>query len=120
MSDWPARPCTLASVNPTLRTVSIIPGIENFAPERTETSNGSSGSPSFLPRASSSAARWSAISASNPSGARPAARYARHASVEIVNPGGTGSPSFTISARFAPLPPSRSFWSLSPLEKSKT
>jgi hypothetical protein len=40
-------------------------------------------------------------------------------SVEIVN-GGTGSPSFTISARFAPFPPSRSFWSLSPSEKSKT
>ena len=26
-----------------LRTVSIIPGIENFAPERTDTSSGSSG-----------------------------------------------------------------------------
>ena len=62
----------------------------------------------------------SAISASSPSGTAPEVRYARHASVEIVNPGGTGSPSFTISARFAPFPPSRSFWSLSPSEKSKT
>ena len=32
-----------------LRTVSIIPGMENFAPERTETSSGSSAWPSFLP-----------------------------------------------------------------------
>ena len=32
--------------------------------------------------------------------------------------GGTGRPSLVISARFAPLPPSRSFWSLSPSEKS--
>jgi hypothetical protein len=32
-----------------------------------------------------------------------------HARVEIVNPGGTGIPSEVISARFAPLPPRRSF-----------
>ena len=38
----------------------------------------------------------------------------------MVNPGGTGRPSFVISARLAPLPPSRSFWSLSPWVKSKT
>jgi hypothetical protein len=31
------------------RTVSIIPGIENFAPDRTDTSSGSSGSPSVFP-----------------------------------------------------------------------
>ena len=30
-------------------------------------------------------------------------------SVEILKPGGTGSPAFVISARPAPLPPSRSF-----------
>src|SRR5438477_7372761 len=30
-------------------------------------------------------------------------------SVEMVNPGGTGSPAFVISARPAPLPPSKSF-----------
>ena len=34
---------------PTLRTVSIIPGIENFAPDRTETSRGFFGSPKDLP-----------------------------------------------------------------------
>jgi hypothetical protein len=50
----------------------------------------------------------------------PEVRYAPHASVEIVNPAGTGRPSFTISARFALLLPRRSFWSLSPSEKSKT
>ena len=32
----------------------------------------------------------------------------------MVNPGGTGRPRFVISARFAPFPPSRSFWSLLP------
>src|SRR3954449_11452329 len=38
----------------------------------------------------------------------------------MMNPGGTGSPNRVISARLAPLPPSRSFWSLSPSLKSKT
>ena len=38
----------------------------------------------------------------------------------IVKPGGTGSPRLLISARFAPLPPSRSRWSLLPSEKSYT
>jgi hypothetical protein len=32
-----------------LRTVSIIPGIETRAPERTETSSGSAASPNLLP-----------------------------------------------------------------------
>ena len=50
----------------------------------------------------------------------PGSRYARHASVVIVKPGGTGSPSLVISARFAPLPPSSSFWSLSPSAKAYT
>ena len=34
------RPCSVCSLSPRLRTVSIIPGIENLAPERTETSSG--------------------------------------------------------------------------------
>src|SRR6478672_2414217 len=38
----------------------------------------------------------------------------------MVKPGGTGSPRLVISARLAPLPPSRSFWSLSPSLKSCT
>ena len=38
-----ASPATDASFSPMLRTVSIIPGIENFVPERTETSSGAEG-----------------------------------------------------------------------------
>src|ERR1700760_575368 len=38
----------------------------------------------------------------------------------MMNPGGTGRPRLVISARLAPLPPSRSFWSLSPSAKSYT
>src|SRR5437763_15513082 len=38
----------------------------------------------------------------------------------MMNPGGTGSPRLVISARFAPLPPSRSFMSLLPSAKSYT
>ena len=68
-----ARPgrCTDSSLRPTLRTVSIIPGIENFAPERTATSSGSSASPSRRPIASSSAARCSSTSSARPSGSSP-------------------------------------------------
>ena len=44
-----ARPSTASSFRPRLRIVSIIPGIETAAPERTETSNGSAESPKRLP-----------------------------------------------------------------------
>src|SRR6266542_3585537 len=116
-----ARPCTEASLSPRLRTVSIIPGIENGAPERTETRSGSTSSPRRLPIFCSSAVSASATSSISPSGSRsPAAMYALHASVVIVNPGGTGRPRFVISARLAPLPPSRNFWSLLPSSKAKT
>ncbi len=37
-----------SSLSPTLRTVSIMPGIENFAPDRTATSSGSSACPRLL------------------------------------------------------------------------
>ena len=89
--------------------MSIIPGIENLAPLRTDTSSGSAASPSFLPIAFSSFATCFPISPSRPAG-QPPSMYARHASVEMVNPGGTGRPKTeVISARLAPLPPSRSF-----------
>jgi hypothetical protein len=47
--DAAARPSTVSSLRPRLRTVSIIPGMETRAPERTETSSGSAGSPKRLP-----------------------------------------------------------------------
>jgi hypothetical protein len=37
-----------------------------------------------------------------------------HKEQAIVNPGGTGTPRFVISARFAPLPPRTAFISLVP------
>ena len=67
-SVWAARPRTDLSFNPRLRTVSIIPGIENLAPDRTLTSSGSAWSPSFLPISFSSLATCLAISLSSPSG----------------------------------------------------
>ena len=89
--------------------MSIIPGIEIFAPERTETSSGSDGSPKRFPDFSSSAAMCSPTSSSSPSGTcLSAPMYARHASVVIVKPAGTGTPSAVISASPTPLPPSNS------------
>lgn len=57
-----------------LRTVSIMPGMENLAPERTETSSGSSDWPSFLPIFASRAARWALTSSRSAAGASPLAR----------------------------------------------
>ena len=92
--------------------MSIIPGIENLAPERTLTSSGSVGSPRPRPILRSSSATWVRISSSRPAG-HPDLMYARDASVEIVKPGGTGSFStLVISARLAPLPPRRSLYSI--------
>ena len=42
-----ARPSTVSSLRPRLRTVSIMPGIETRAPERTETSSGLAASPNL-------------------------------------------------------------------------
>ena len=55
-------------------TVSIMPGMENFAPDLTLTSSGSAGSPSLRPMALSSFSRWAWISASSPSGVLPRCR----------------------------------------------
>ena len=100
-----------------------MPGIDSRAPERTDTSSGSSWSPSRLPvcssRRASASATWSAI----PSGSAWSARmYSTHASVVIVNPDGTRSGPSTrvISATLAPLPPSSSRMSLEPSAKSYT
>src|SRR5450830_273858 len=102
------------------RTVSIMPGIENFAPERTETSSGSLKSPRVRPSVSSSRRQAMVTSTRCSAASSPVVMYARQASVVMVNPGGTGSPSLVISARFAPLPPRRSLRSLLPSLKSYT
>ena len=56
---------------PRFRIVSIIPGIENFEPLRTETSSGSDASPSFLPWSASSFARAASICWSTSPGSLP-------------------------------------------------
>jgi hypothetical protein len=89
--------------------VSSIPGIEAGPPDRTLTSSGSFASPKRLPTVASSRARCLRISSSRSAG-QPSARYAPHAAVEIVNPGGTGIPSRPVMiARLAPLPPRSAF-----------
>ena len=55
--------------------MSIIPGIENGAPERTDTSSGSTASPSCLPIFASSASRAAATSAMSPAGSCVAAGH---------------------------------------------
>src|SRR5580692_9994662 len=85
-----------------------MPGMENFAPERTLTSKGFSPVRSFCPCSASSLARASSIWRSTLAD-NPPRIYSRQASVWMVNPGGTGNPAFVISANPAPLPPSTSF-----------
>ena len=99
--------------------MSIIPGIETAAPERTETRSGSVGSPKRLPVVSSSLATASATWPESPSGTEPPRRmYSRHASVVTVKPAGTGSPIAVISASPTPLPPRSSRPRPPPSEKS--
>ena len=101
--------------------MSIIPGIETAAPERTETSSGSSSEPKRLPVRSSSRRTCSSTSSSRPVGQLAArAMDARHASVVIVNPAGTGTPICVISASPMPLPPSSSRPPAVGSSKSKT
>src|ERR1700722_10487936 len=83
--------------------------MENFAPERTLTSNGFSPAPSFWPCNVSRLARDSSICRSTSFDTCPCRLVSRQASVWIVKPGGTGSPALVISARPAPLPPRSSF-----------
>ena len=58
---------TVTSLRPRLSTVSIMPGIEARAPERTETSSGLAGSPKTwpvsVPTWASAASTWSTRSA---------------------------------------------------------
>ena len=84
--------------------MSIIPGIETGAPDRTLTSKGSAASPNRRPTAASTSAIRARSSSSRPSG-QPPARNARQVSVVTTKPGGTGSPKPSISPRFAAFPP---------------
>ena len=88
--------------------MSIIPGIETAAPDRTDTSSGSSLEPKRLPVASSSLRTCSSTSSASPSGSSRTAMNARQASVVIVKPAGTETPIRVISASPIPLPPSSS------------
>ena len=114
-------PSTVLSFIPRFRIVSIIPGIESLAPERTETKSGFSLSPNFLPVCFSTSAKAAFTSSITPSGILlPELIYSMQVSVVIVKPGGTGSPAFVISARFAPFPPSKLRISALPSLKSHT
>src|SRR5438093_4665109 len=105
---------TVRSLSPRLRIVSIIPGIDTGAPERTETSSGFIGSPNFFPATRSRRRKALSTSGRKPAGTAPSRRYSVHAPHAIVNPGGTGTPRLVISARLAPLPPSTAFMSRVP------
>jgi GNAT superfamily N-acetyltransferase len=63
-----ASPWTESSFIPRFSTVSIIPGIDSRAPDRTETNSGSTTSPSRLPVKRSSPANDSATSCARPAG----------------------------------------------------
>ena len=69
-SDW-----VTSGVIPTFNTVSIIPGIENFAPERTETNSGFSTPPNFFPVARSKSLSAASISSFNVGGNSPELKY---------------------------------------------
>ena len=101
------RPSTTSSFKPMFRTVFIMPGMENLAPERQETSSGFFGSPNFLPVAFSTFFIAATCCSHCPAGNFPVLRNSLQASVVTVNPGGTGTPARVISKSPAPLPPSR-------------
>ena len=108
-------PATVSSFKPRLSTVSIMPGIENFAPERTETSSGLAASPKLLPSLRSMPCTPATTCSHSPSGNWPVAGdEGATGPVVIVKPGGHGHAARVISATPAPLPPSRSRLALRP------
>ena len=101
--------------------MSIIPGIETAAPDRTDSKSGAVGSPNRRPVASSTPRSASRVWVHRPSGKTASWRwYATHASVVIVSPGGTGSPAAVMAARPAPFPPSSALASPTPSGVSPT
>ena len=90
--------------------VSIIPGIETLAPERTETSNGFGPLPKVKPDLSCKFSMFSAICFWMLAGMDfLLAWYAVQASVVMVKPSGILIPMWAISAKPAPLPPNNGF-----------
>mmetsp|Transcript_31795 Transcript_31795/g.75506 ORF Transcript_31795/g.75506 Transcript_31795/m.75506 type:complete len:204 (+) Transcript_31795:2096-2707(+) len=105
-----ASPFTTSSFSPRFSTVSIMPGIETAAPERTDRRRGLLGSPSFVPISCSTSFKPAMTSSHTPAGSVESFSWkAAQVSVVIVKPGGTERPMAHISARLAPLPPSSSF-----------
>ncbi len=88
----------MSGLSPRFRTVSIMPGMETAAPERTETRRGLSPRPKVLPEARSSRSRAWSSSGRRASGTfSPAFAHSSQVSVVIVKPGGTGIPRRVIS-----------------------
>ena len=114
--DLRAKPTTASSFRPRFKMVSIMPGMEARAPERTDSSSGSSALPNCLPISvsknftPSSTSPWIMVRTAS----RPCSVNAVQASVLMVKPEGTVMPSLHISARLAPLPPSRFFMAAAP------
>jgi len=96
--------------------VSIMPGMEARAPERTDSSRGSAALPKVLPISCSTKATLCRTSASisRMACSLPCSVKAVQASVLMVNPEGTVMPRRHISARLAPFPPSRFFMEAAP------
>ena len=93
-----------------------MPGIENFAPDRTETSSGFETSTELLARGLLELPQVVfdlTLDARRGCGRVPRS-HRLQTPVEIVKPGGTGRPAFDISASPDPLPPSTSFIVRSP------
>jgi hypothetical protein len=104
------KPTTVSSLIPKFRMVSIIPGIEMAAPERTDTSSGRSWSPNLRPISVSIDLTPLKTSGQTEAGSAPLDLWkAAQTSVVMVKPGGTESPMALISARLAPLPPNKGF-----------
>ena len=68
LSSRCAMPCATSSFRPRFNTVSIMPGMENFAPERLETSNGFCGSPNLFSVAVSTVSSAAVACSHSPSG----------------------------------------------------
>ena len=114
--DLRASPTTASSFRPRFKMVSIMPGMEARAPERTESNSGSSALPNCLPISASTnftPARTSPT-ISWYTASRPVAVNAVQAWVLMVKPEGTVMPRRHISAKLAPLPPSRFFMAAAP------